>query len=61
MAKKKKKPQNPNNFQYNLLFKTVCRENTSLDAEYFTDNIIPLALPFFQYFQDATGSLISNK
>lgn len=52
--------KNPNNFQYNLLFKTVCRENTSLVAEYFTDNI-PLALPFFQYFQDATGNLISNK
>lgn len=38
-----------NHFQFNLLFKTICHDNTSLDAEYFTFKKT-LALLFFEYF-----------
>lgn len=38
-----------NHFQFNLLFKTICHDNTSLDAEDFTFKKT-LALLFFEYF-----------
>lgn len=38
-----------NHFQFNLLFKTICHDNTSLDAEDFTLKKT-LALLFFEYF-----------
>lgn len=38
-----------NHFQFNLLFKTICHDNTSLDAEDFTFKKT-LALLIFEYF-----------